>query len=272
MTAITDAPLTDDELAAYRRDGFHVARGLFGPDEVARCRERFDALARRGEPIPGHWAPNPGGDPLARYPRVMHPHMFDTDSRSRLLDPRVHAMLRELLDDDALGCQTMYYFKPPGARGQAFHQDNFYLRVKPATCVAAWLAIDPSTPENGGLQLCPGTQTMEIVCPEQADTAQSFSNDYVAPPEGHEPVRLELDPGDVLFFAGSMVHGSQPNTTKRQWRRSFISHYMPATATHIGKSYLPYMFDFTGQPVARTANGWGGPCGNEPDRGAGMFH
>lgn len=265
--------LTSQELAAYHRDGFHVARAVFDPVEVTACRDYFEALARRAEPIEGHWAPRPGADdPLARYPRVMQPHMFDPQSRARLLDPRVHAILRQLLDDEVVACQTMYYFKPSGARGQAFHQDNYYLRVRPYSCIAAWLAIDPSTPENGGLQLCPGTHTMDVQCPEPADTDQSFTDDYVAPPPGHQPVSLELAPGDVLFFNGCVVHGSQPNRTTDRWRRSFISHYMPAAATHIGGWYTPYMFDFDGNPVSRDTNEWGGPCGTADERIVGTFH
>lgn len=256
--------LSTEEIAAYHRDGFHVARGLFDADQVAATRAYFDQLAERGVPIEGHWRPDlESGDPLKRYPRIMHPHMFDEQSKDRLLDPRVHRVLRQLLDEDAVACQTMFYFKPPGGRGQAFHQDNYYLRVKPATCIAAWLAVDPSTPENGGLQVCPGTHTMDLVCPEPADNEMSFTNDYVPPPEATEPVKLELDPGDVLFFTGSVIHGSGPNRTKDTWRRSFISHYMPTSATHIGKWYIPVMFDFDGNPISREANDWGGPCGTE---------
>jgi len=45
---------------------------------------------------------------------------------------------------EALACQSMLYFKPPGARGQVLHQDNFYLHARRGTCVAAWLALDRS--------------------------------------------------------------------------------------------------------------------------------
>lgn len=257
-------PLTKAELAAYHRDGYHVERGLFGADEVARCREYFDGLAAKGEPIEGHWRPvSAADDPLQRYPRVMHPHMFDPMSRDLLLDSRVRSVLRQLLDEDAVACQTMFYFKPPGSRGQAFHQDNFYLRVKPSTCIAAWLAVDPSTPENGGLRVCPGTHTMDVQCPEEADTSESFTIDYVPPPAATEPVDLRLAPGDVLFFTGSVIHGSGPNRTRDTWRRSFISHYIPASATHLGKWYIPMMFDFDGRPATREENDWGGPCGTE---------
>jgi phytanoyl-CoA hydroxylase len=265
--------LSTTDLAGWNDDGYHVARGLFSRAEVEPIAERFNAIAERGTPIEGHWEPNPDtSDILGRYPRVMQPHDFDPASFELFLDPRVRAVLQQLLGEDVVGCQTMFYFKPPGARGQAFHQDNYYLLVQPATCVAAWLAVDRSHPGNGGLKVCPGTHTMDLACPEHADLDASFVDDYVAPPVGHEPVGLELDPGDVLFFTGSVVHGSDPNSTADEWRRSFISHYMPVSATHIGRWYLPHLYDFDGQRIARDSTAWGGPCGEEEHRPRPAFH
>ncbi len=273
LTPTAAGPFSTDQTSAWQRDGFHVARGLFGSDEVAAIKERFDGLAERGEPIPGHWELDPDGtDVLARYPRIMHPHDVDPASLDVLLDPRVRAVLAQLMGEDVIGCQTMFYFKPPGARGQAYHQDNYYLLVQPYTCVAAWLAIDPSFPGNGGLQVCPGTHRVELECPEQADTSQSFTNDLVTPPPGHGPVGLELDPGDVLFFTGSVIHGSGPNATADQWRRSFISHYLPVSATHIGGWYLPHMYGYDRRPVTRETTAWGGPCGDIDPALARTFH
>lgn len=259
------------DLELWVRDGFHVARGLFAPDEVDAIRERFDLLAA-GDPVPGHWEPRRDrSDVLARYPRVFHPHALDVRDRDVLLDPRVRTVLRALTGEDVVACQSMFYFKPPGARGQAFHQDNYYLRVRPSTCIAAWLAVDRSWPENGGLQVCPGTHRLDLVCPEPADLDESFVDDYVAPPEGCPPVGLDLVPGDVLFFPGGVVHGSGPNRTPHAWRRSFISHYMPVSASHVGAWYLPYLLDFSGRPVTRAHDDRGGPCGEE-ERRTPAFH
>lgn len=259
----TVSGLSAAQLDGWDRDGYTVVRGLFGGEEVGAIRERFDVLAA-GDPLPGHWEPRPGStDVLSRYPRVFHPHELDPANRDVLLDPRVHRVLRALMGEDVVACQSMFYFKPPGARGQAFHQDNFYLGVRPSTCVAAWLAVDRSWPDNGGLQVCPGTQDLDLACPESADLSQSFVDDYVAPPPGHDPVGLDLAPGDVLFFTGSVIHGSGPNRTADSWRRSFISHYMPASATHIGRWYERHLLDFAGRPVTREHDTSGGPCGDE---------
>lgn len=259
--------LTTEQKAAFNREGYVIVPGLYEPHELEAIRTFFDDLGRRGEAVPGHWTPRPdaaAGDVLARWPRVMHPHRFNRQAMAWMLHPRVGAVLRELLGEPAVATQSMYYFKPPGAKGQALHQDNFYLKVRPTTCIAAWTAIDPATPANGGMFVVPGTQNMEIVCPEVADASESFTTHLVHAPPGMKAVPAVMDAGDTLFFNGSLVHGSGPNRQPSggQWRRAFICHYMPASSTHIAEAYLP-VYDFEGNVAAYAPSGGGGPCGEE---------
>src|SRR5947199_7709222 len=117
-----------------------------------------------------------------------------------MLDTRLAVPLEDLLGEEPLAAQSMLYFKPAGARGQALHQDNFYLKVEPGTCIAAWMALDPADRENGGLEVVHGTHKTDIFCPEPADLDVSFTREYVSPPPGLKAVPVDLAPGDVLFF------------------------------------------------------------------------
>jgi ectoine hydroxylase-related dioxygenase (phytanoyl-CoA dioxygenase family) len=47
-------------------------------------------------------------------------------------------------------------------------------------------------------------------------------------PQGAVEVGQDMEPGDVLFFGGFTIHGSYPNQTKDQFRRTFIVHYYGA--------------------------------------------
>ncbi|WP_327434070.1 phytanoyl-CoA dioxygenase family protein [Streptomyces sp. NBC_01236] len=249
----------------FEENGFVVVRGLFTAAEIDELCAEFTALHAAG-PVPGHFEPRPAAtgapaDPLHAHPRVMHPHRINALSLRLLLDPRLRDVLEVLLGEDVLAAQSMFYFKPPGGRGQALHQDNFYLRVEPGTCVAAWIACDAIDRENGGLEVVPGTHRMDLFCPEEADAALSFAREYVPPPPGLAAVPVDMAPGDVLFFNGSLVHGSGPNRSTGRFRRSFIGHYVGRSTQRIGGFYRT--LTMSGEPVALPESEGAGPCGTE---------
>jgi phytanoyl-CoA hydroxylase len=267
--------LSPEALASYEDNGYLVVRGLFTSEEIAEIRETFMQQAKDG-PVEGLSeirrskvdAPDGGydaTDPLSRYPRMMQPHRHADKpvgpvALKYMLHQKLHRVLATLLADEPLAVQSMFYFKPAGARGQDLHQDNFYLRVKPGTCLAAWVSIDASDEENGGMMCVPGTNRLSIQCPEKADPAKYFTTEHVEPPPGKKPELMPLQPGDVLFFNGSVIHGSYPNTSKDRFRRAFICHYVPKGTAEMSHWYSGPR-DFDGQEYAIAANEEGGPCG-----------
>jgi phytanoyl-CoA hydroxylase len=249
--------LTQGELEAYRRDGYHVARGLFSEAEVARLRDHSMELRASGA-HPGDFSGvDPGSsDPLKRFPRMIHMHRWDETSLRWMLDPRLGAVMTALLGSEPLAVQTMLYFKPPGARGQALHQDQFYLRVQPGTCMAAWLALDDCDEENGCLQLVPGSHELPVLCTQKADTRQSFTDVTVPVPEELPVVPVLMRAGDVLFFNGSVIHGSFPNRSADRFRRALIGHYVVGEAERVSQYYHPVLrMDGTEAPVGLSHGG-----------------
>ncbi len=270
----TTVPYSEADLAtAFETQGFAVIRGLFSREEVDTIRDAFMAEAANGpvvglsETVRGSGATYDPSDPLAFYPRMMHPHRHPDKRVGQLamqymLEPRLYQPLKTFMQDEPVAVQSMFYFKPPGARGQALHQDNFYLRVRPGTCCAAWVAIDDADSENGGMVVVPGTQNMEIVCPEEADKSRFFTEHHVPVPEGLKEQPVTLKAGDVLFFNGSLIHGSYPNHSTTRFRRSFICHYAPMHARELAKWYTERL-TFDGKQVAFSDATGGGPCGGD---------
>jgi ectoine hydroxylase-related dioxygenase (phytanoyl-CoA dioxygenase family) len=211
----------------------------------------------------------------------MHPHKFMPIAKQYLLDQRLFDVMEELTGEEMLSAQTMYYYKPPQARGQAWHQDNFYLNVAPGTCMAAWVAVDAADEENGGLQIIPRTNVIPVICPElNADPTVSFTKEIVPmtelvktmgttfgkeltpTPDGVEKHKLVMKAGDVLFFNGSVGHGSGANQSKERFRNSFICHYVGVSCEELADHYHP-LFNRHGQQVAKRVAVGGGPCGTE---------
>jgi len=150
-------------------------------------------------------------------------------------NPRLVEIVSQCLGTDNVilyGCQI--FCKLPG-EGKAipWHQDGLYHPIKPLRACAAWIALDRSDEENGGLKVLPGTHKVGEV-PHVHHIDEEAAITYVADPEWAEgkvqEVGMEwftLDPGEVSFHDIMVVHGSERNRSSR--RRAGVSAiYMPA--------------------------------------------
>jgi ectoine hydroxylase-related dioxygenase (phytanoyl-CoA dioxygenase family) len=242
-------------------EGFVVVSALFSQNEVEQYKEHFMRLRQQGE-YEGDFAGVNANvyDPLQKYPRMIHMHRWDESSLRWMLDSRINACMTAMLGVEPYAVQTMLYFKPPGARGQALHQDQYYLRVQPGTCMAAWMALDRCDEENGCMQVVPGSHTWPLLCTVKADTTQSFTDVTVPIPEGTRVAPVIMNAGDVLFFNGQLIHGSFPNTSSDRFRRSLIGHYIVGEAQKVAKYYHPVL-RMDGSEVTLGVSERGGACG-----------
>lgn len=255
--------LSQEQKQQFQEQGYLIVKNLFTTEQLTEIEETFEQISH--QTIPGYFEPSLAleeTDPLKRYPRVMHPHRFNETAKKYMLHAPVLDILADLYEEEALAAQSMFYYKPPGSRGQALHQDNFYLQVEPGNCIAAWTAVDAANEENGGLLIVPKTNDYDIVCPDLADSNESFTTHYVKPPKDEKVVPAIMDKGDVLFFNGNLIHGSYRNKTKDQFRRAFICHYANESASKISHFYKP-LYRADGTPIELEDNTDGGPCGVE---------
>ena len=249
--------LTDAHRNQFATEGYTVVSGLFSAEETEFYNQHFEALRQREVNLDDV---KDASDPLQIYPRLMQPHRHDETSLRWLLDERLNQSLTGLLGREPYAVQTMFYFKPAGARGQALHQDQYYLRVQPGTCMAAWMALDVIDEENGCLQIVPGSHQWPLLCTVEGDTRVSFTDVTVDLPEGETPIPVRMQPGDVLFFNGMLVHGSTPNTSTNRFRRALIGHYIVGEAQQVYRWYHPAL-RMDGTPVELGVSEAGGTCG-----------
>jgi ectoine hydroxylase-related dioxygenase (phytanoyl-CoA dioxygenase family) len=219
-------PLDEEQVRRYDEGGYLVVRGLLPRSLVARMIDHFMTLRAEG-PKPGDsggTADHPD-DPNHRFPRMIDMHRWDRLSGEWAQRREITTAASQLLRDDAVLNQTMVYFKPPGARGQAMHQDQQYLTFDPL--IGVWVALDPADAAVGGMVVAPGSHRLGLQPLVQADTAVSFTRHESVRPAGiGDEIGIDMQPGDALFFDGRLIHGSRPNTSADRWRRSFSCHYV----------------------------------------------
>ena len=243
----------------FATQGHAIAHGMFSTAEVSALTSHYMQLndARRDQ---GDTNGLNDADPLKRYPRMLQMHRWDRLTMQFLLDDRLRVAMTDILGSEPYAVQTMIYFKPPTARGQALHQDQYYLRVEPGTCVAAWLALDDCDEENGCLQVVPGSHQLPVLCTVPADPAQSFTDVTVPVPDGMRAEPVHMRAGDVLFFNGQLIHGSYPNSSTNRFRRSLIGHYVVGEAEKVYKWYHPAL-RFDGSVMTLGQSQDGSECG-----------
>lgn len=122
----------------FESAGYCIVDGLFTEETLQDIESFFEEYKTNGKAVFDKGSTYEEIDPGQRQVRAMHPHRYSTKAAGWFLNPMVMDVMAGLLGKEAYGAQTMYYYKPPGARGQAMHQDNFYLLAAPATCIAPY--------------------------------------------------------------------------------------------------------------------------------------
>ncbi|HEX5690065.1 MAG TPA: phytanoyl-CoA dioxygenase family protein [Roseiflexaceae bacterium] len=255
------------EYVAFHEQGFLAVRGLVPQEDVDALNAHMDHLLDGSETIPGITAPSftAPGERLQYWLRVHMLHRRLAIHERTLLHPRVLDVLEALIGPDVLALQSMLFFKQPGQPGQGYHQDSYYIPTFPDTLCGAWLALDRADEENGCLWMTVGSQHEPVYPDSDGVTAnghQGLSDiepiynashtdetqnglTRVARKYAGREVKVEADPGDVVFFGGHVLHRSHANRSARS-RRAFVGHYCNA------RSWVPWNH---GQP-------WEGESGN----------
>jgi ectoine hydroxylase-related dioxygenase (phytanoyl-CoA dioxygenase family) len=258
--------VTVEEYVRFQKQGFLVVPGLVARQEVEELAAHTDAILSGHVRVPGLNSPGPDAPAEERHTfweRLHMPHRVLEIHERFLLHPRVIDVLEALIGPDVLSLQTMLFFKQPGQAGQGFHQDAYYIPSQPDTLCGAWLAIDRAVEENGCLWFALGSQA-EPVYPDDDGTTRNGNRTLgdITPIIGasnpdpdkntlsriaqkYEWVKVEAEPGDVVFFGGHVIHWSHANRSDRT-RRSFVGHYCNARARIAWNHGIPYQDDDKG--------------------------
>lgn len=167
--------------------------------------------------------------PAGERPEHMDvPHLTDPALFEWLLDADVLDLVESLIGPDIALFSSHFICKPAGdGKPVPWHQDAHFWRdtIAPAgDAITVWLAIDPSTVENGCLRVIPGSHLAAV---EHQGNADSFFNQETSVDESLA-VDVELERGACSVHAAMLVHGSPPNRSSLR-RCGYTMRYMPTT-------------------------------------------
>lgn len=239
------------EYVEFHRQGFLIVRGLVPSEDVRALVAHSEDLIYGRVDAPGLEPPPPGATPREierRYLRIHMLHRVLEIHERFLLHPRVLDVLEALIGPDVMAMQSMFFLKFPGGEGQGYHQDSYYIPTVPDTLCGAWLAVDRADEENGCMWFTPGSQHEPVyptagrervnhgdalgdlpVVANVSDTDEAHNTlSRVAAAYPGAAVPAIMDPGDVAFFGGHVLHRSHRNRSAGRFRRSFVGHYANA--------------------------------------------
>lgn len=206
--------LTDEQLADYAREGFVIARGFFDTDEIDLLRRAAKEDRALDEHSFGR-ADGEGG--TVRLSLWNHPGdgIYGMFARCE----RIVRSAEKILGGEVYHYHSKMIMKDARVGGAwTWHQDYGYWYnngVLFPQLVSVSIAVDPSTRENGCLQVIPRSHELgrieHILSGEQAGADMERVNAVL----GRLPlVHCEMAPGDAIFFHANLLHRSDMNRSE----------------------------------------------------------
>jgi ectoine hydroxylase-related dioxygenase (phytanoyl-CoA dioxygenase family) len=234
-----------DHVAQYRRNGYAIVRGVFGPAEMESIGAAADQVhaegVRHGRSFRHgnlfyNVAPGRAGGPDVRM--VQWPSYHQPVLNRVRLDRRIARILEPLIGADLKQIINQIHWKEPGGLGEfAWHQDSQFrepahaFRNLGAAYVQTGLAIDPHGPQSGCMRFIPGSHAngdLRLETPREVlGVAMSDSVLQAAGLSPDDAVEVVLDPGDLALWSPFLVHGSGINNSDHR-RRLYVNGYVRA--------------------------------------------
>jgi ectoine hydroxylase-related dioxygenase (phytanoyl-CoA dioxygenase family) len=215
---MSGAPVSEELIAKFERDGFVVVRGLLTESEVENFGRAVDtAVADRSRndsrPLQERspyeqsfrqcinlWEDHPDVLPLTFHPKISETAAMLARSPLRLWH------------DQAL-------YKEAGGRYTEPHQDQPYWPMDEINTLTAWIPFDGSTRENGCMGYVPGSHRVGLRRFINIFTADEQVKILEDPKiEGVPPLYVEVPRGAVAFHHGLTVHMAGPNKSNHTRR------------------------------------------------------
>jgi ectoine hydroxylase-related dioxygenase (phytanoyl-CoA dioxygenase family) len=227
--------ITEQDAAAYHRDGYLIVKHLFDRATVDACLAEGTKICR-GEygPIDGLKPSSPSqsdDEVLSSYITCAIAHKLSPLFGRLIADERLAGVMSKVIGPNVKGLHSQFFIKHAGMPGNGWHQDEAFVPTRDRSLCTAWIALDPATLENGCLKFLAGSHKQGVIYPRRRHNDPTIDREeesygFPIPPEGE--IAILLEPGDAVFFNGYLVHGSYQNVIAAGFRRALLYTYASA--------------------------------------------
>src|SRR5262249_5879183 len=151
--------------------------------------------------------------------------------------PRILDAVEDLYGPDILCWTTNFFIKEKANPAfVSWHQDSTYWGLSQPDVVTACVAFTRANAGNGAMEVIPGSHKLDQIPHRDTfakHTLLTRGQEIAVEVDHSQPVRLDLEPGEISLHHVRLVHGSPPNTSDHR-RIGFAIRYIP--------TYLPQLF------------------------------
>jgi ectoine hydroxylase-related dioxygenase (phytanoyl-CoA dioxygenase family) len=209
--------LSDADVAAYIRDGYHFPVRVMSAEDARKYRIALETHeAKAGQPLQGN---------------LRHKsHLLFTWVDELVHHPRILDAVEDVIGPDILCWTTNFFIKEANSPGfVSWHQDATYWGLDPDDVITAWVALTEVTPENGYMQVIPGSHKVDQlphVDTFHKDNLLSRGQEIAVEVDKSKAVGLALQPGEMSLHHIKLVHGSDANRSNDR-RIGLAIRYIP---------------------------------------------
>ena len=203
--------LTETQLDAYERDGFLFPLHAMTSDEALAMRHRLERTE-------ADYAAGNHGQPLAHYLSGGGSHAVCPVASDLCRHPIIADAAESLLGPDLMAWGVSFFVKEArDGRVVTWHQDLMYWGFgETSDQVTAWIALTPSTVENGCMRFVAGSHRRHFVPHVDSPSDKNMlsrGQEIAVDVDDDEATDIVLEPGQFSLHHGMLFHSSGPNTS-----------------------------------------------------------
>jgi ectoine hydroxylase-related dioxygenase (phytanoyl-CoA dioxygenase family) len=207
--------LSASEVAAYRARGIQFPFKALDHEEIAAALARLEAAPAE----------------IRRSLMTSKSHLVSRTLYDIARRQAIVAHAASLVGDDVLVWGAGFFSKDGGSDSYvSWHQDATYWGLEPDDVVTAWVALTPSTVENGCMRVVPGTHRGEVM-PHNETYAEanllSRGQEIAVAVDEASAIDVVLKPGEMSLHHVKLAHSSPPNRSAGR-RVGFAIRYIGA--------------------------------------------
>lgn len=219
--------LSEEQLTAWRRDGYLCPLPLLNEDERQAC---LAGLARFEK-----WLGAPVNATKELKWRTM-PHLTLPWVSRLAQDPRILDPVEDILGSDILVFTSTFFIKEANTPTIAdWHQDSTYYGLSPKEEITVWVALTEASRDAGCMDVLPGHLDQYPHAAHVVENSVNRAGQRITTPlDENLAVAMPLQPGQFSMHHGMCPHRSGPNVTSNR-RIGLGLNFVPASAKPIGK-------------------------------------